>query len=181
MRRACAMRSFMGFWRLAGLPAPLLRSYAETGKSRASRGGLCALVGGLCELELEGGGLCFFAFFADALHFCGGVVDFCGCACGVEGVADEFVCVYDVEAGVVAGELDVVADGEECVVEAGFFCLVDGLVDFAVVGYLRCSDAEVFAVCGWDAEFRGLCGFGGVVFADAVEDGEYACHEGGEV
>ena len=104
------------------------------------------MVGGLCELELEGGGLCFFAFFADALHFCGCVVDFCGGSCVVEGVADEFVGIYDVKAGGVACELCVVADGGECVVEAGFFCLVDGLVDFAVVGDFGGADTEVFAV-----------------------------------
>ena len=90
--------------------------------------------------------MCFFAFFADGLYFCGCAVDFCGCACVVESVTDEFVCVYDVEAGGVSGELCVVADGGECVVEAVFFCLVDGLVDFAVVGDFGCSDAEVFAV-----------------------------------
>ena len=136
------------------------------------------MVGGLCELELECGVAFFVAFFADALDFCGGVVDFCWCSGVVEGVTDEFVCVYDVEAGGVSGELCVVADGGECVVEAVFFCLVDGLVDFAVVGDFWGTDTEVFAVSGGDFEFRGLGGFGGVVFADSVEDGEYAGHEG---
>lgn len=119
-----------------------------------------------------------FAFLADGVNFCGGVVDFGRGTGVVEGVADELVCVDDVEAGVVSGELGVVADGGEGVVEAVFFCLVDGLVDFAVVGDFGGADAEVFVVGGGDVEFGGLCGFGGVVFAEAVEDGEYAGHEG---
>ena len=64
------------------------------------------------------------------------------------------------------------ADGGESVVEGLFFCLVDCLVDFAVVGDFGGSDAEVFAICRGDEEFFRLGCLGGVVFAYAVEDGE---------
>lgn len=79
---------------------------------------LSALVGGLCELELEGGGLGFFSFLANGLNFCGSVVDFGGGTGGIEGIADEFIGIDDIEAGGIAGELGVIADGSESVVEA---------------------------------------------------------------
>ena len=144
-------------------------------------GGLGALVGGLGELELERGLAFFFAPGADGVDFGLGAVDFGGGSGGVEGVSGEGVGVDVVEAGGVGGEVDVAADGAEGVVEALFFGAVDGLVDFAVVADFGHGDAELFAVGCGDFEFRRLGGFGGVEFAGAVEDGEAAFHDDGEV